>query len=79
MVAGQYQWRGIVFHVSPPGMYGMFITIEAVRQLRGECGGGQNRGGRMAMADVVGAGSAISVRRNSLIFVEQKDYPQVWD
>lgn len=37
-----------------PGMFGMFLIIEAVRQLRGECGERQVRGARLACVNGVG-------------------------
>ncbi|GAC1365318.1 MAG: thiolase [Ktedonobacteraceae bacterium] len=41
-----------------PGMYGIFLLIEATRQLRGECGPRQVEGARIALAH--GTGGALS-------------------
>jgi len=41
-----------------PGMYGIFLLIEATRQLRGECGPRQVEGARIALAH--GTGGVLS-------------------
>lgn len=41
-----------------PGMYGIFLLIEATRQLRGECGARQIEGARLALAH--GTGGVLS-------------------
>jgi acetyl-CoA acetyltransferase len=41
-----------------PGMYGIFLLIEATRQLRGECGLRQVEGARIALAH--GTGGVLS-------------------
>jgi len=41
-----------------PGMYGIFLLIEATRQLRGECGPRQVEGARLALAH--GTGGVLS-------------------
>jgi acetyl-CoA acetyltransferase len=41
-----------------PGMYGMFILIEAIRQLRGECGPRQVPGAKLALVN--GTGGTLS-------------------
>jgi acetyl-CoA acetyltransferase len=41
-----------------PGMYGIFLLIEAVRQLRGECGDRQVEGAKIALVN--GTGGVLS-------------------
>jgi acetyl-CoA acetyltransferase len=41
-----------------PGMYGIFLLIEAVRQLRGECGDRQVKGAKLALVN--GTGGVLS-------------------
>ena len=48
-----------------PGMYGVFITIEAVRQLRGECGERQIEGARLAL--VHGNGGTLSSQSTAIL------------
>lgn len=51
-----------------PGMYGMFTLIEAVRQLRGECGERQIAGARTAIAQ--GNGGVLSSQAVNILGVD---------
>jgi acetyl-CoA acetyltransferase len=53
-----------------PNMYGAFITIEAVRQLRGECGERQIKGAKTAVVNGNGGNSASSQSTSVLATAE---------
>ncbi|MEV6110756.1 thiolase [Streptomyces sp. NPDC051940] len=52
-----------------PGMYGIFLIIEAVRQLRGEAGARQRDGARVALVN--GNGGVLSSQATALLGTEE--------
>ncbi|QIL71088.1 thiolase [Diaphorobacter sp. HDW4B] len=52
-----------------PGMYGIFLVIEAVRQLRGECGERQVKDAKVALAH--GNGGTLSSQSTALFGLEE--------
>lgn len=53
-----------------PGMYGLFLLVEAVRQLRQECGERQIEGSRLALAH--GNGGVLSSQVSMILSSEQR-------
>ena len=52
-----------------PGMYGIFLVIEAVRQLRGECGARQVKDAKIALAH--GNGGTLSSQSTAIFGLEE--------
>ena len=51
-----------------PGMYGMFTLVEAIRQLRGECGERQVKGAEIALCH--GNGGVLSSQITNILGTE---------
>ena len=52
-----------------PGMYGLLLLVEAIRQLRGECGPRQVDGARLALAH--GNGAVLSSQATVILGTEE--------